>query len=75
VGDFVRREAGPMGRIEDVAEHLRTAANAVGRLPAILDKAEAALDDFHAERKRPRRVWWMWLLALVAILLLWRILA
>jgi ubiquinone biosynthesis protein len=74
VGDFVRREAGPIGRVEDFAGHLRTAANAIGRMPAIIDKAEAALDDFHAERKKPRSPIWMWLLALVAILLLWRLL-
>jgi ubiquinone biosynthesis protein len=75
VGDFVRREAGPIGRLEDLAEHLRTGASAVGRLPAILSKAEAALDDFHAERIKPRSVWWMWLVALVGVVVLWRILS
>jgi ubiquinone biosynthesis protein len=41
VGEWVRREAGPLGRLEDLAEHFRTAAAALGRLPAIIDKAEA----------------------------------
>lgn len=74
VGDFVRREAGPLGRLEDLAEHLRSGASAIGRLPAILEKAEAALDDFHAERSKPRAVWWMWLVAAVGLLVLVRIL-
>ena len=73
VGDFVRREAGPMGRLEDFAEQLRRGAGAIGRLPAILEKAEAALDDFHAERKRPRPVWWLWLIVLVGLVVLWRL--
>lgn len=74
VGDFVRREAGPLGRLEDLAGHLRTGAAALGRLPAIIDKAEAALDDFHAERKRPRSRAFIWLVALVGVLVLWRLL-
>ncbi|HEY9010507.1 MAG TPA: AarF/UbiB family protein, partial [Devosia sp.] len=74
VGDFVRREAGPVGRLEDLAEHVRTGANAIGRLPSIIEKAEAALDDFHAERKKPRPVWWLWLIVLVGLLVLVRIL-
>ena len=74
VGDFVRREAGPLGRLEDLTGHLRTGAAALGRLPAIIDKAEAALDDFHAERKRPRSRAFIWLVALVGVLVLWRLL-
>ncbi len=74
VGDFVRREAGPLGRLEDLAEHLRTGAAAIGRLPAIIEKAEAALDDFHAERRKPRSVWWLWLIVVVGLLVIWRIL-
>ena len=74
VGDFVRREAGPIGRLEDLAEHLRTGANAVARLPAIIEKAETALDDYHARRQKPRSVWWMWLIVVVGVLVLWRIL-
>ena len=74
VGDFVRREAGPLGRLEDLGGHLRTGAAALGRLPAIIDKAEAALDDFHAERKRPRGRAFIWLVAGVGLLVLWRLL-
>lgn len=81
VGEWVRREAGPLGRLEDLAEQLRAAATTVGRLPAIVQKAEAALDDYEAEkRSRVRRngrlmtVAGFWLLAAVAILLIWRLL-
>jgi ubiquinone biosynthesis protein len=80
VGDWVRREAGPLGRLEDVADQLRLAADTVGRLPAIVKKAEAALDDYEAEkRSRSRRtgrlmiVIGFWLLVAVALLVIWRL--
>jgi ubiquinone biosynthesis protein len=80
VGDWVRREAGPLGRLEDLADRLRTAANTVSRLPDIVEKAQAALDDYEAEKKGPMRrtgrmmtIVGFWLLALVAILLIWRL--
>ena len=80
VGDWVRREAGPLGRLDDLADRLRLAADTVSRLPAIAAKAEAALDDYEAEKHSPRRRngRWMavaafWLLAIVAVLLIWRL--
>jgi ubiquinone biosynthesis protein len=80
VADWVRREAGPLGRLEDLADRLRVAADTVGKLPAIVDKAEAALDDYEADKRssaaRNRRtmlVAGFWLLAVVAILLIWRL--
>ncbi len=82
VGDWVRREAGPLGRLEDIADRLRTAADTVGRLPAIVAKTEAALIDYEAEKRSARRhsgrfmtTVAFWLLVLIAALLLWRILA
>ena len=81
VGDFVRREAGPLGRLEDFADNLRRAADTVGRLPALLDKAEAALDDYDAGRRPERRrsdrlmlTAGFWLLAVAVLLLIWRLL-
>jgi ubiquinone biosynthesis protein len=80
VGDWVRREAGPLGRLEDLADRLRTAADTVGKLPDIVTKAEAALDDYEAEKRssaaRNRRLMMaagFWLLAIVALLLIWRL--
>ena len=75
VGDFVRREAGPIGRLEDFAERLREGAQAMGRVPALVEKAEAALDDFRAEQRRPRPVWWIWVAGFVGLLLLIRLMA
>jgi len=80
VGDFVRREAGPLGRIEDIKDNLTIAADAVSRLPAIISKAEAALDDYDAEKHSPRRgfnrfmaVTSFWLLVVAGLLLIWRL--
>jgi ubiquinone biosynthesis protein len=80
VGDWVRREAGPLGRLEDIADRLRTAADTVSRLPGIVEKAQSALDDYETEKRSPRHrthramtIAAFWLLALVAILLIWRL--
>ena len=81
VGSFVRREAGPLGRLEDFADNLRIAADTVARLPAIAAKAEAALDGYEAERDSGRHqgnrlmlTAGFWLLALALLLLIWRLL-
>jgi ubiquinone biosynthesis protein len=80
VGDFVRREAGPLGRLEDLADQLRVAADTIGRLPAVVTKAEAALDEHHSGRHSNRRrfdrvmvVAGFWLLAALALLAIWRL--
>jgi ubiquinone biosynthesis protein len=81
VGDWLRKEAGPMGRIEDLKDHARTIAEAAGRVPVILAQAELALADYHANKHR-RTDWVMrWaLLGLMGIVgvtflaLLWRLL-
>lgn len=80
VGDWVKREAGPLGRLEDLAEKLRTAADTVSKLPDIVDKAGAALDDYEEEKRssaaRNRRLMLVsgfWLLVVVGLLLIWRL--
>jgi ubiquinone biosynthesis protein len=55
VGDFVRREAGPLGRLEDLKDHADVALDTIGRLPGLVIRAEAALDDYDAERRSPER--------------------
>lgn len=82
VGDFVRREAGPLGRLEDIKDSFTIAAEATSRLPAIISKAEAALDDYDAEKHSPRRgfnrfmvVTSFWLLVVAGLLLIWRLVA
>jgi ubiquinone biosynthesis protein len=54
VGDWLRKEEGPVGRIQDLADHFKTAADAAGRLPAILDQAELALADYNRHHRGPK---------------------
>ena len=81
VGDWLRKEEGPMGRIQDIADHFRTAADAAGRLPAILAQAEAALADYNANKggrlELPMRIMTLALMAIAGVTLLaalWRLL-
>ncbi|RYE07285.1 MAG: 2-polyprenylphenol 6-hydroxylase [Hyphomicrobiales bacterium] len=74
VGDFVRREAGPLGRLEDLKDHAEVALNTIGRLPGLVSRAEAALDDYDADKRSPQRhttrrlmVAAFWLLAIIAL--------
>lgn len=54
VGDWLRREEGPLGRLEDLAGHASRIAEAAGRLPEIARRAEhvLALHEAHL-RQRP----------------------
>lgn len=80
VADWVRRSAGPLGRLEELSEHAQRAMTALGKLPAIVDKAEAALDDYHRDKRSPARrfnrfmlVAGFWILAVAFIAFLWRL--
>ena len=74
-----------MEKLEALAKEIRVEGGEVlplqldvtqaGQLLDVVGKAEAALDDFHAERKKPRSAWWLWLIVVVGVLVLWRILA
>ena len=77
VGDFVRREAGPIGRIEDLRDHTTVALDTIGKLPGLVTRAEAALDDYDAEKRSPQRkanrtmmVVGFWVLVVIAIVLI-----
>ena len=81
VGDWVRREAGPLGRLEELKVHFDTAVASIGRLPAILEKAEAALDDYERDKHAPGRrftrfmlVSGFWLAAILIVVMIWRLL-
>ena len=74
VGDFVRREAGPLGRLEDVRDNFGVAVDTVSRLPGLMNRAEAALDDYDAEKRSPQRrttqrmmVVAFWVLVVIAV--------
>jgi ubiquinone biosynthesis protein len=82
VGDWLRREAGPLGRIEDFKDHFKVIAEAAGRLPVIAAQAELALADYHASKAQPRDrlmrravLALMGLAGLVLLAALWRLLA
>jgi ubiquinone biosynthesis protein len=80
VGDWVRRSAGPIGRLEELGERLERGGAALGRLPALIDKAEAALDTWRAGASAPERrfdrfakVAGFWMLVVAFLVLLWRL--
>jgi ubiquinone biosynthesis protein len=54
VGDWVRREAGPLGRLEDFRDSFATIGEMLGRLPAIAERLETLLADAEKERGRVR---------------------
>jgi len=55
VGDWLRREEGPVGRIEDFAGHLTRMSEALGRVPTLIAEAELALAEHRAAMARPQR--------------------
>jgi ubiquinone biosynthesis protein len=55
VADWLRKEAGPLGRFEDLKDHFKVIAEAAGRLPVIAAQAELALADYHEGNRAPRR--------------------
>jgi len=80
VGDFVRREAGPLGRIEDFRDRAGVAIETIGKLPNLVNRAQAALDDYDAEKRSPQRrssrrmlVAGFWVLVIIALALLFEL--
>jgi ubiquinone biosynthesis protein len=55
VGDWVRREAGPLGRLEDLSDQFRLYGNALARLPGIVERADALLADETLRRQLAAR--------------------
>lgn len=79
VAAWLRREEGPLGRIDDLRAGLASFAQTARRLPVIVTQAEAALADYHAEKHRRTLVApWMAgtvfaLLVVLAVALIWRV--
>jgi ubiquinone biosynthesis protein len=80
VGDFVRREAGPLGRLEDLRDQAEIALDTIGKLPGLVNRAEAALDDYDAEKHSPQRrqarrlmLAGFWVLVIIAVALLFEL--
>ena len=75
VGEWLRREEGPIGRIEDLMGHLTRISAAAGRIPNLIAQAELALVEHRAMVRRPpdRLLRWSVLAVLAAVvILLWR---
>jgi ubiquinone biosynthesis protein len=71
VGDWLRREEGPLGRVEDLRDGLATAGEMFARLPGIIARTETMLADYEKARLAPRRrgvpTWLVGLALVVAI--------
>ena len=65
VGDWLRKEEGPLGRVQDIRDQISIFAEAAQRVPVILGQAELALADYHANKRPPDRLT-RWALLLVA---------
>ncbi|MCW5722761.1 MAG: 2-polyprenylphenol 6-hydroxylase, partial [Devosia sp.] len=53
VGDWLRREEGPIGKIEELAGHFSRLSEAAGRLPSVMRDAEIVLAQQRAHLARP----------------------
>jgi ubiquinone biosynthesis protein len=79
VGDWLRREEGPLGKIEDVKDGFKVFTDAAKRVPVILSQAEAALADYHAEKHKrevlPRGMLLAlaWLALILVAVMIWRL--
>ena len=54
VGDWLRREEGPLGRIEDLAGHVTRMSEALGRVPDLIAEARLTMAEHRAMMERPR---------------------
>lgn len=54
VGEWLRREEGPVGRIEDLMGHVSRMTEAMGRVPNLLAQAELTMAEHRAMMNRPR---------------------
>lgn len=53
VGDWLRREEGPVGRLEELAGHFSRMSEAMGRVPILVAEAELALTEHRAMMANP----------------------
>jgi ubiquinone biosynthesis protein len=54
VGDWLRREEGPLGRLEDLGGHITRMSEALGRVPTLIAQAELTMAEHRAMMNRPR---------------------
>lgn len=61
VRDWLRRDAGPIGRIDEAKDHFKTLLVTLSALPGLVERANHALDDYEAHKNRPRPRVFRWL--------------
>ena len=81
VGDWIRREVGPLGRLEDVRDGLAIAGEMLSRFPGLASRVETLLIDYEKYRAQPARGVPAWLVVtalavgvVAAAVLIWRVL-
>jgi ubiquinone biosynthesis protein len=55
VGDWIRREAGPLGRVEDVRDGLSIASEMLTRVPGIVARLDSLLTEHERQASLPQR--------------------
>ena len=55
VGEWIRRDAGPLGRIDDVRDGLGTVGDMLTRVPGIVTRLDTLLTEYERERAVPQR--------------------
>lgn len=80
VAAWLRREEGPLGKIDDLRSGLEVLAETAKRIPAIVTRAELALADYHSEHRRRQSLVAPWmvttvfvLIVVLALALIWRV--
>jgi len=62
VGDWIRREAGPLGRVADARDSFATIGEMLGRVPGLVSRVETLLIDYEKYRAHPQRALPRWLI-------------
>lgn len=70
VGDWIKRQAGPLGRLEAGKDHLETLVETLGRVPGLVRRADALLLSYEQEAAKPRRGWFYVSVALATLLVI-----
>jgi ubiquinone biosynthesis protein len=80
VGDWLRREEGPIGKLEALKEGFDILTETVARLPNLLSRAEVALDDYDRDKANSRPFVSralvnvaVWVFMLTCVLFIWKL--
>lgn len=62
VSNWVRHNAGPLGRLSEMSDHLRVIGNTLGQLPDLVTRTNSLLADYEAHGLRRKPVFPPWML-------------